>query len=60
MTYIILENSVLTGYSKARIKEPVHKNFILVGKFVFYRDVVNNSKLLHVCGKFGQRSKLFV
>lgn len=48
VAYITLENSVLTGYPKIKLKEAIHKNYsgckLLV---VSYRVIVNNSKELN-------------
>lgn len=60
MAYVNLENSALSGYSKDEVKEAIHKNCILAGKLVFYRDIVSSSKLFYVYSRVEQRIELIV
>lgn len=46
MAYITLENSVLTGYPKAKLKKDIHKNYSGCKLLVFsYRVIVNSKEL---------------
>lgn len=58
MTYVTLENGIVTGYFKAKEKGVVHKKlFYLIS--LFYRDIGRNSKI-YAYSKVEQRTKVVI
>lgn len=47
-------------FSKANVKEASLKNYILVGKFAYYRNILSSSKLLCAYSRVEQRTKSLV
>ena len=50
MTYVALENGVVTGYSQAKLKEVIHGNCILFGKIVFLWEYIKQfQNTVYIC-----------